>query len=118
MIHTACSIHSQLLFDSIRVITRLLDQLAQHHPIIFSDHRRRAKRRCLNIRNRRGARRLAAYRDLLKVARKSSHYAQLALQQADQFMDLPSQLVTAKLRRYWGLMVRIIDQTRASYLCR
>ena len=107
---------SQLLYDSIRVVTRLLKQLAQHHPIVVCDHRRWAKRRCLNIRNRRGARRLAAYRDLLKVAPKSSHYAQLALQQADRFTDLPSQLITAKLRHYWGLMVRIIHQTRARIL--
>ena len=59
-----------MLSDSVRVLTRWLRRLARPHKIVFSDHRRRAKRRCLNIANHRGKRRLRAYRDLLKVARK------------------------------------------------
>ena len=64
---------SQLLNDSVRVLTRLLRRLARHHKIVFHDHRRRTQRRCLNILNHRGKRRKQAYRDLLKVARKTTH---------------------------------------------
>ena len=107
---------SQLLCDAIRVLTRWLRRLARHHTIVFHDHRRRAKRRCLNIGNHRGKRRLRAYRDLLKVARKTSHYAEMALQPADRFTDLPSLVIVEKLRHYWDLMTRIIDQTERRVL--
>ena len=99
---------SQLLFDSVRVLTRLLRRLARHHQIVLQDHQRRAKRRCLEIKNRRGQRRQPAYRDLLKVARKTDHYATLALQQADQWTDPPSQLITGNLRHYLDLTAKII----------
>ena len=102
--------------DAIRVLTRLLRRLARHHKIVFHDHRRRAQRRCLNIRNHRGKRRQQAYRDLLKVAGKTSHGAKMALQQAGRFTDLPSQLIVGKLRHYLDLMRRIIDQTERRVL--
>ena len=94
---------SQLLCDSVRVLTGWLRRLSRHHKIIFSDHRRRAKRRSLEIKNRRGQRRLRAYRDLLKVARKTARYAEVALQQADRFTDPPSQPIAAKLCHLLGL---------------
>jgi len=72
------------LADSVRVLTRWLRRLTRHHKILCHDHQRRAKRRHLNIVNHRGKRCQWAYRDLLKVARKTSDYAQMALQQADQ----------------------------------
>ena len=107
---------SQLLYDSIRVLTRLLRRLSRHHKIVFRDHRRRAQRRALEIANSRGKRRQRAYRDLLKVARQTAHYTEVALQPADRFTDLPSQLMAGKLRHYWDLMRRIIDQTERRVL--
>ena len=107
---------SQLLSDAVRVLTRLLRRLARSHTIVFHDHRRRAKRRCMNIRNHRGARRQRAYRDLLKVARKTSHYTRMALQQANRWTDPPSQVRAGKLRHYLDLMRRIIDQTERRVL--
>ena len=106
---------SQLLCDSVRVLTRLLRRLARHHQIVLRDHQRRAKRRSLEIKNRRGKRRLRAYRDLLKVARKTAHYATMALQ-ADRFTDLPSQLIAGKLRYYLDLTAKIIAQTERRVL--
>ena len=107
---------SQLLNDSVRVLTRLLRRLARHHKIVFHDHRRRAQRRCLNILNHRGKRRKQAYRDLLKVARKTAHYATMALQQADPWTDLPSQVIAGKLRHYLDLTAKIIAQTERRVL--
>ena len=54
-----------MLSDSESSPHPLAAPLARPHKIVFSDHRRRAKRRCLNIANHRGKRRLRAYRDLL-----------------------------------------------------
>ena len=107
---------SQLLCDSVRVLIRWLRRLAQHHKIVFSDHRRRAKRRHLEIGNHRGKRRLRAYRDLLTVARLTAHDAEVALQQAEHFTDPPSQLIAETLRHYWDLTRRIIGQTERRVL--
>ena len=107
---------SQLLCDSVRVLTRLLRRLARRHKVVLHDHRRRAKRRSLEIKNRRGKRRQRAYRDLLRVARKTAHYARMALQQADQWTDLPSQLLAGKLRHYLDLTTKIISQTERRVL--
>ena len=49
---------SELLYDGIRVVTQWLGQLREREGIGFVDHTRRAKRRVLNIRNRRGKKRL------------------------------------------------------------
>ena len=57
---------SELLYDGIRVVTRWLGRLREWEGIGFVDHTRRAKRRSLNIRNRRGKKRADAYRDLIK----------------------------------------------------
>ena len=107
---------SQMLSDSVRVLTRWLRRLARPHKIVFSDHRRRAKRRCLNIANHRGKRRLRAYRDLLKVARKTAHDAKRALRQADRFTDLPSLVIAGQLRHYLDLTKKIIHQTERRVL--
>ena len=73
---------SQLLYDSIRVVTRLLKRLNQQESLSFVDHCRRAKKRCLNIRNSRGEKRKKHYRDLLKIARRTLGYGTRALEQA------------------------------------
>ena len=68
---------SELLYDGIRVVTRWLGRLREREGVDFVDHTRRAKRRVLNIRNRRGKKRLDGYRDLIKVASKTAHYLEL-----------------------------------------
>ena len=107
---------SQLLSDEIRVLTRTLRRLARRHKIVFRDHQLRAKRRCMDIRNDRGARRREAYGDLLKVARKTAHYTRMALQQAHRWTDPRSQARAGKLRHTLDLMMRIIDQTERRVL--
>ena len=78
---------SELLYDGIRVVTRWLGRLRDWEGIGFVDHTRRAKRRVLNIRNRRGKKRLDSYRDLIKVASKTAHYAEQALAASAQWSD-------------------------------
>ncbi len=108
---------SQLLYDSMRKLTSLLRKLKEHHPVIYSDHCRRAKRRCTNIRNTRGqARKKPLYQDLLKVAGKTAHYARVALQSASQWKDIPSLVIVAKLRHYLELMHKVMEQTERRVL--
>jgi transposase, IS5 family len=71
---------SSLLFDGVRKLTDLLEAAKELVPVVFSDHRKRAKRRALAILNAAtDAQRLPLYRDLLKVTEKAANYAQAAL---------------------------------------
>ena len=53
---------------------------------------------------------------LQKVARKTAHYARLALKQASHWEDVPSRLIVARLRHYLQLLRRVIDQTQRRVL--
>lgn len=72
---------SSLLYDGVRVISRLLGQVRNDFAYgQWSDHTKRAKRRSLAVLNARGAEeRESAYRDLLKVARMCSGYVEPAV---------------------------------------
>ena len=61
---------STLLFDSVRVLARILDVMRQRGArVYFADHCRRAKRRMLAVQySKKESQRTAAYRDLLKLA--------------------------------------------------
>ena len=61
---------SRLLYDGIRVLSRLLGTARKRlgpQVVVFHDHRRAAKRRTLEIGSRRGARRSKTYRKLLRL---------------------------------------------------
>ena len=72
---------SRLLYDGVRVLTRLLRQAHERRPqVSVHDHCRAAKRRAQEIRSARGARRRAAiYRRLLSLAARTMGYAAAAL---------------------------------------
>ena len=82
----------------------------------FVDHTRRAKRRVLNIRNRRGKKRLDSYRDLIKVASKTAHYAEQALAASAQWSDPLSLAGAAQLAHYLELLHQVIEQTQRRVL--
>ena len=103
---------SQLLYDAIRVLTRLMRRLSQRQSVAFVDHSRRAKRRWLNIRNSRGERRRKHYQDLLQVAGKTRSYAREAIQSAEAWSDPISQA----LAHYLDLLERVMDQTQRRVL--
>ena len=107
---------SELLYDGIRVVTQWLGRLREREGIGFVDHTRRAKRRVLNIRNRRGKKRLDSYRDLIKVASKTAHYAEQALAASAQWSDPLSLAVAAQLAHYLGLLHKVIEQTQRRVL--
>jgi IS5 family transposase len=102
---------SELLCDGIEVITRLLIACQRITGRGFTDHRRRAKRRRLAILNHRGKKRKEAYRDLLKVARKTRSYGRAVLENETLLKD-PTQLDRVeKLRHYLDLHEKVIIQT-------
>ena len=101
---------SQLLYDSIRVVTRLLKRLNPSLSLLWNS--RRAKKRCLNIRNSRGEKRKKHYRDLLKIARRTLGYGTRALEQAPRWQDPISQVLAQGLAHHLDLMGRVIQQTQ------
>ena len=75
-IHPPCD--SMQLYDSVRVLARLLTQARDDFKIkiVFTDHCRRAKRRMTAIQYAKSEKqRLPSYQDLLKVTQKTIGYA-------------------------------------------
>ena len=113
---------SSLLWDCVRVLTRLLHQAKELVGITFTDHSRRAKRRCIGIRSARAKKRTKFYRDLLMVTGATVSFAEDAddsLMHAKglDIMDaLAAQGLAVELRHYVELARRIIDQTERRVL--
>jgi len=108
---------SSLLWDSVRVLTRLLDRAKEDFGlrISFQDHTRRAKRRLLGIMNSRSKKdRKSKYADLIKVTTKSIGYAQSAIEAIDKVASISHGLVALRLdlNQYSHLAARVVDQTQ------
>jgi IS5 family transposase len=112
---------SSLLWDSVRVLTRMLSQIDERFDgikIPFSDHTKRAKRRMLGIMNARNKKiRKRQYDDLLTLTQKTLNYANnaVSLLVAHPFKYL-SGLKTAydiaeELKEIIRLSYKVIDQT-------
>ena len=106
---------SSLLWDGVRVITRLLGQVKSRWSSLdfyYANHNRRAKRRALNIRNASSAReRRRNYRDLLKVAGWVQGYATDCLAQLGTLQGRDALALAEELRDAVGTLAKIIDQT-------
>ena len=108
---------SSLLYDTVRVLTRLLqaakEACGSSKGIVFKDHCRRAKRRMIGIQYARKERqRNSCYRDLLKVARNSLGYSLRAISWIDAHGNALELLAIAgQLRHYCDLTEKVISQT-------
>lgn len=117
---------SSLLYDGVRVITRLVKRAREGlsgMEVPFTDHTRRAKRRMLGIQNAKGKpQRTKAYRDLLKVAGKSVGYGERVLEEirGKVFIDPEEALMAMglaeELERFIELSRQVIDQTERRVL--
>jgi len=112
---------SSLLWDSVRVLTRLLHRSKEDFGlrVLFQDHSRRAKRRLLGIMNSRSKKdRKSKYVDLIKVTNKSIGYAQSAIEAIDQVASIRNGLLALRLdlNRYCQLAARVVDQTQRRVL--
>jgi transposase, IS5 family len=106
---------STLLYDTVRVLARILNQIrCCGIPFHFTDHSRRAKRRMLAIQYaKNNKQRAGAYRDLLKVTRLTIGYAAVAGRQTQQLLhDETAIVLSGQLQQYMDLGCKVIDQTQ------
>ena len=112
-IHPPCD--STLLWDSVRVLTRIVTTAKEHFPssgVALCDHTRRAKRRMLGIQHAKSQKqRKGKYLDLLKVTRKTIGYAQKTAGILEHKRDLTAMATCDALKHYVDLALRVIDQT-------
>lgn len=109
---------SNLLYDSVRVLCRIMDRInGVWGRIEFQDHRSRAKRRLMGILNaKKKAQRIRAYRDLLRVTGKTLGYADQAIRHLESVADLEARAAALELKKYVHLARRVVDQTRRRVL--
>jgi len=105
---------SQLLWDGVRVLTRIMQRAHDDYGTTRSNFRRRAKRRSIAILNAgRMDRRIPLYRDLLKVTRKTVHAAETALEELSGSGGI---VYATQLQYFLPLVKRVIDQTERRVL--
>ena len=112
---------SSLLWDCVRVLTRMLGQINERFDEIdipYSDHSKRAKRRMLGIMNGKSKKtRKKQYKDLLKVTHKTLKYAHnaVSLLEGHPFRNLSlsttAHSIAEELKGIIQLTHRVIDQT-------
>jgi IS5 family transposase len=105
---------SGLLWDCVRVATRLMHRMARRRPSLretFSDHTRRAKRRAYTIKfYRRRTDMVGQYRDLIRVARVVRAEADAVAERAAGMEGL--QPLASELRALLRRMDQVLDQTQ------
>lgn len=114
---------SMLLFDGVRKLTDLLEAAQPLAPVLFSDHRRRAKRRAVAIHSSAtDAERLPLYRDLLEIAKNTARYAHAALPTLRDatpgtMLELAKlEALRIKIEHYGKLLWRVIEQAERRVL--
>jgi IS5 family transposase len=113
---------SSLLWDSVRVLTRMLNKAKEQFQgleVQFTDHSKRAKRRMLGVMNAKNKKeREQRYKDLLKVTYKTVNYAKAAASFLDRNFgaDLLAQDLSEKFKEIIELTSRVIDQTERRIL--
>jgi IS5 family transposase len=109
---------STLLWDSVRVLTRLLAKAKELFPRSgIVNHRRRAKRRMLAIQHANSKKvRKQHYRDLLKVTCDTVGYVQNCIDILKQHHDGVAMAVCEDLKATTALALCVIDQTQKRVL--
>jgi len=104
---------SSLLWDSVRVLTRMLSQARERFDdlkILFVDHSKRAKRRMLGVMNAKNEKgRKVHYQDLLKMAHNTVGYATEAASMLERHTI--SLGMAEELQEIILLAEKVIDQT-------
>ena len=111
---------STLLWDSVRVLTRLLKHAGSLFPdvdIIVKDHTKRAKRRMLGVMNAKGKKaREKQYKDLILITGKTVGYAQRASSILEKHSSVHAASMVQELSHYISLAQKVIDQTERRVL--
>jgi transposase, IS5 family len=118
----AANIHpptdSSLLWDSVRVLARLLTRAREQCFIThFPNRCRRAKRRAIDVLNAKNKRtRTKGYRDLLIVTKETVGYARAALVELEARADLTATRLKVEIEHYLPLIECVIEQTERRVL--
>jgi IS5 family transposase len=111
---------STLLWDSVRVLARILENARDLFPrsgICFQNHTRRAKRRMLSIQHAKNKRqRQLCYQDLLKVTRSTVAYARNGIDVLKYKPDIVAMAICDNLKQIVQLALQVIDQTEKRVL--
>jgi len=112
---------SSLLFDSVRVLSRLLARARDDFGlrITFTNHTQRAKRRALGVLNaKRKKDRRKQYIDLIKVTRRTLGYVTRAIETIDSTASADPGIVALRfeLNHYNELAARVVNQTERRVL--
>ena len=107
---------STLLWDSVRVLTRLIDRCQDNGIKVLGchNHTRVAKRRMLAVLNAKGKKkRKAAYKDLLKFTGKVIGYANRAIEAINRSSasDEVAMALSGQISHYVQLALKVINQT-------
>ena len=107
---------STLLWDVVRVLTRLIDRCRDNSIRVVGchNHTRVAKRRMLAVLNARGKKqRKAAYADLLKITNKVIGYSKRAIEAPSRCCagDEAAMALSDQINHYVQLALKVIDQT-------
>jgi IS5 family transposase len=107
---------STLLWDVVRVLTRLIDRCRDSSIRVVGchNHTRVAKRRMLAVLNARGKKqRKAAYADLLKITNKVIGYSKRAIEVVSRCCagDQAAMALSGQINHYVQLALKVIDQT-------
>lgn len=112
---------SELLWDSVRVLDRILGQAREKLSDIkfaYNNRTKRAKRRCLGVMNAKNAAgRKKQYKDLLKITKTVIGYAQAAVLELKSYTDgnfmqpLLAMRIAGELKHYIPLALKVVDQT-------
>ena len=109
---------SNQLYDAVRVLSRMIGQAdGRWARLPHQNHTRRAKRRLMNILNAKNQNaRTKAYKDLLKVTRKTAGYTEQAILLLDQQASIEAVAFALELKHYLELTWKVIDQTERRVL--
>jgi len=106
-------VDNRLLYDVVRVLTRLLKKAQRWTDrLLFSDHTKRAKRRMLDISNARSmAHRVPVYRELVKITQWTLEYAAQAALLLNELSDVRAWATAGAIEHYIELGTKIVGQT-------
>ena len=112
---------AKLLWDSVRALSRLIQKAKEDTGAAFNftDHQRRAKRRMVAIQYAKSkAKRIAAYKDLLKIARKVCGYARGSIETLEKAAATGSCALMRMLeiKQYLTLARQVTDQAERRVL--
>lgn len=109
---------SSLLWNGVRVLSRLLAGASKDFGVrLLPNRTRSAKRRALEVLNAKNKRkRTKAYRALLKVTREAVGYAEATVTQLEGCGDIMADLAAVEIGRYVALVEQVIDQTERRVL--